>query len=142
MIERIPAPALVADLILVLHALIVLFVVGGQALIVIGWVRGWAWIRNLCFRLAHLGTIAFVVVQTWFGQLCPLTVWEQDLRRLAGQPVHDQSFIEYWVGQVLFFDLPWMVFVVVYTAFALLVVASWWWVPPRRRSTPRADTGS
>lgn len=132
MIDRIPAPALAADLILLLHALIVAFVLFGQVLVIIGGAIGWQWVRNLWFRLAHLATIVFVLIQTWLGQLCPLTVWEQDLRRAAGQATHDQSFIGYWLGRVLFFDLPWWAFIVAYTAFALVVLWSWWWLPPRR----------
>ncbi len=135
MIEAVPAPGLMADALLVLHALIVAFVIFGQVAILIGWARGWAWVRNLWFRLAHLATIAFVVVQTWLGRLCPLTVWEQQLRRAAGQGFHEQGFIEYWVGRMIFFDLPLWVFGLVYTAFGLLVLASWWWLPPRRRAS-------
>lgn len=124
--------ALLADLILVLHFAIVIFVVGGQALILAGWARSWQWVRNFHFRLVHLITIGYITVQAWLGELCPLTVWEQQLRARAGQPVYEQSFIEYWVSRALFFDLPWWVFVAAYTAFAGLVVLSWWRVPPRR----------
>jgi hypothetical protein len=137
MLDYIPAPALAADLILVFHAMVVAFVVFGQVLVIVGGLCGWQWIRNLWFRLAHLLTIGVVVAQTWLGQLCPLTLWEQDLRRAAGQAAHDQSFVGYWLGRVLFFDLPWWVFISVYTAFALLVIWSWWWLPPRRLSRPR-----
>lgn len=132
MIERIPAPALAADILLVFHALVVAFVLFGQVLILAGGALGWSWVRNLWFRLAHLLTIVYVILQTWLGVLCPLTVWEQQLRQRAGQEAHDQAFVEYWLSQLLFFDLPWWVFVVTYTAFGALVVASWWWLPPRR----------
>ncbi len=133
--ESLPAPELLADVILLAHGLIVAFVIGAQALILLGWWRRWRWIRNFWFRLTHLGTIIFVIVQTWLGRLCPLTIWEQELRRAAGQPWHEQSFIEYWLGQLLFHDLPWWLFIVIYTAFGALVVASWWWVPPRLDSS-------
>ena len=125
-------PGLWADLILLLHVLVVVFVVFGQLSVLIGWWRGWQWVRNFWFRLTHLCTIGFVVIQTWLGQLCPLTIWEQQLRYAAGQAVHDQSFIEFWFSRVLFFDLPWWVFIAAYTAFGLLVLLSWWWYPPSR----------
>ena len=92
---------------------------------------GWDWVRNFWFRLAHLVTIGFVIVQTWLGQLCPLTIWEQQLRAAAGHAVHDQSFIEFWLSRILFFDLPWWVFIAAYTAFGLIVLLSWWRYPPR-----------
>jgi len=132
--DSIPHPGMFADLILVVHALIVGFVIGGQALILVGWWRDWSWVRNLWFRLAHLLTIAIVVLQAWLGRLCPLTIWEQQLRRAAGQGHHDESFIEYWISRFLYLDLPWWTFVAAYTAFAVLVVWTWWRLPPKRRS--------
>jgi len=130
--ESLPAPALLADLVLLIHAGIVLFVVLGQALFLIGGVAGWRWVRLLWVRLTHLFLILIVVLQAWLGALCPLTIWEQELRRAAGQSPYDQGFIEYWVGQLLFYDLPGWVFVMAYTGFALLVLWTWWWLPPLR----------
>lgn len=134
LVAGIPFPGLVADAILLVHALFVAFVIGGQAAVLIGWVRGWDWVRNGWFRFVHLGVIAFVVVQTWLGRLCPLTVWEGWLRDAAGQGAYGQSFVQYWVGNLLFVDLPWWIFQVVYTAFGALVVVSWVHFPPRRRA--------
>lgn len=125
--------ALLADLLLVLHAMVVLFVVGGLAAILLGAALGWRWIRNPAFRLAHLGTIAFVVIQTWLGELCPLTVWEQALRDQAGQPAYQGSFIAHWLDRLLYVDAPWWVFVLAYTFFGLVVLATFLLVPPRFR---------
>ena len=58
------------------------------------------------FRLAHLATIVIVALQAWLGRLCPLTIWELELRRAAGQAYQEQSFIEYWVARYLYLDLP------------------------------------
>ncbi len=124
--------SLAADALLVLHAAIVLFVILGQLLIIVGGLRGWHWVRRPGFRWAHLATIGVVIVQAWLGRLCPLTVWEQDLRALAGQDAHDQSFIAHWIEEWLYWDLPAWVFVAAYTAFGALVLASWYWWPPRR----------
>lgn len=137
--RSIPHPALWADAILVAHALIVCFVVGGQAAILLGWWRGWAWVRNPWFRLAHLATIGVVVLQAWLGRLCPLTVWERELRRAAGQAFHERSFVEHWVAEFLYWDLPWWVFVATYTAFGVLVAWTWWRLPPLWASTSRDD---
>jgi hypothetical protein len=124
-------PAIAADALLAVHFAIVLFVVLGQAAILLGGWRGWAWVRRPGFRWAHLVTIAVVVVQAWLGRLCPLTIWEQQLRERAGQGGHEQSFVAYWLGEWLYWDLPWWVFVVAYTAFGMLVLASWRWWPPQ-----------
>lgn len=130
--ESLPFPGVLADLVLLVHAAIVAFVVLGQLLFLIGGVRDWRWVRNIWVRGFHLLTIGIVMLQAWLGRLCPLTLWEHGLRRAAGQMPHEQGLIEYWVGNLLFFDLPWWVFVIAYTAFALLVIWTWWWLPPRR----------
>ena len=67
---------------------------------------GWAWIRNIWFRGAHLAAIGFVVLQTWLGMVCPLTTLEMRLRIQVGQPAYEGSFIEYWLHRILYFDLP------------------------------------
>lgn len=124
--------ALLADAILTLHVGVVAFVLLGQAAILLGAWRRWQWVRNLWFRLLHVATMLFVALQAWLGALCPLTVWEQRLRALAGQASYRESFIEYWLSRLIFFEAPWWLFVALYTAFAALVLASWWWIPPRR----------
>lgn len=123
--------ALLADLIVLLHALFVLFVVGGQGLILIGWARGWQWTRRRGWRLAHLGAIGIVVFETVFGIVCPLTQWEQTLRQGAGQTPYEMSFIGYWLNQWLFYTAPDWVFTLVYLLFGALVAFSYWRYPPR-----------
>lgn len=122
-----------ADLVLLIHVGFVVFVVVGQILIMIGGWRRWAWVRNLRFRLAHLAAIGFVVAQAWLGQTCPLTLWEMQLRRLAGEASYPGSFIAHWLEALLYYQAPPIVFTLVYSAFGLLVALSWWWLPPRRR---------
>ena len=72
--------SVLADLVLVSHALFVGFVVFGFALILAGLALGWAWARSPGFRYAHLAAIGVVVVQAWFGIECPLTTLESALR--------------------------------------------------------------
>ena len=133
MFEFSPASsALLADLILALHVGIVAFVVVGQLLFVIGGILGWAWVREWWIRLAHLALIAFVIVQSWLGAVCPLTVWEQALRLQVGQAGYAESFIEHWLSSLIFFNAPAWVFVLAYTLFGALVLLTWRWFPPRR----------
>lgn len=124
--------AWLADGVLVLHASYVLFVVGGQLLIVVGWIRHWAWTRNGWFRWLHLGAISFVVAEIWLGMRCPLTLLENNLRELAGSPRYDMSFIGHWLGRLLFYTAPAWVFTLLYTLFGLLVVITLMLYPPRR----------
>ncbi len=122
-----------ADAILALHVGIVAFVVLGAVAIGLGAWRGWRWVRGFRWRLAHLLLMGFIAAQAWLGALCPLTVWEQSLRRHAGQAAYGGSFIEYWLSRLIFFDAPWWTFVAAYSAFAVLIVLAWFRVPPRRR---------
>ena len=101
------------------------FIVLGEAAIVAGAVRKWGWVRNRAFRAAHLAAIGVVVLQSWFGFLCPLTRWEDALRRSAGGDGYDQTFVGYWVGRMVYVDAPAWVFTVVYTLFGALVIATW-----------------
>lgn len=73
-----------------------------------------------------------MIVQSWLGRLCPLTVLESWLREQAGGAAYDRSFVEHWVQRVLFHEAPFWVFTVAYSVFGLLVLAAWWRFPPRR----------
>jgi len=117
--------SLLADTILVIHFAFVVFVVLGFMLILVGLLARWSWVYNRTFRIVHLAAIGIVVLQAWFGQLCPLTVWENELRRRAGQSGYTETFVEYWLHEVLFYQAaPW-VFTTIYTCFGALVVLVW-----------------
>jgi hypothetical protein len=124
---------LAADALLVFHALLVGFVVLGVPVVLVGGLRGWHWVRNPWIRLAHLLAITVVVMQAWAGRICPLTRWENALRRQGGGSAYPDTFISHWLARVLYHDLPDWVFIAAYSGFALLVLATWWWIPPRFR---------
>jgi hypothetical protein len=131
---------LMANAVLVLHAAIVMFVVGGLLAILLGGPLHWAWTRKLWFRAAHLGAIVFVVFESWAGIVCPLTTLEQWLRVRAGQVAYDGDFIAYWLTKGLFFTAPAWAFVAAYSVFGLLVIGSWIWLPPQRHAAaPSGD---
>lgn len=137
-----PSPALsrwLADGVLVLHAGVVLFVVGGLILTLLGNWRGWGWVNGLRFRLTHLAAIAFVVAQAWLGATCPLTALESWLRVQAHAAAYRTSFIEHWLQRLLFYAAPPWVFMLAYSVFGALVVAAWWWFPPRFGASRRED---
>ena len=121
-----------ADVMLLLHVVLVAFVVLGLLLIFVGKFRVWRWIRNPWFRLTHLAVIAVVVVQSWFGFICPFTSIEMALRSQAGFAVYSGSFLSHWLDKMLYYPLPSWVFVVAYTLFGVLVCLAWLWVRPRR----------
>lgn len=124
--------AALADLVLLLHVLVVLFIVGSLFLIALGGLRGWHWVRNPWFRWTHLLAIGVLAAQAWLGRVCPLTSVEMALRAAAGERTYAGSFIAYWLGRLLYYQAPLWVFALAYTAFAGLVAGAWWLVRPHR----------
>ena len=122
---------LLADLVLVLHVGVVVFVVGGLVAIVVGNLLKKQWANLPGFRLAHLAAIAVVVAESWFGIVCPLTSLEMWLREQAQQTAYTGSFIEQWVQRALYYEAPAWAFTAVYSVFGLAVAAAWWYFPPR-----------
>ena len=129
---------LAADVVVVLHAGYVSFVIFGQLAVLIGILCRWKWVRNARFRWLHLIAISIVVVESLLGIVCPLTTLEDWLRTRAGQAGYRGDFVGHWVHELLFYDAPAWVFTLVYTAFGLVVVATFVVAPPRR--SPRLPT--
>lgn len=128
-----------ANLVLLLHLAVVVFVVGGLVATVVGNFLAWPWVNTYRFRLLHVAAIAVVVLQAWLGQTCPLTTFESWLRLQAGTAGYSKGFIEHWVHQLLFYEAPGWVFTLAYSAFALLVLATWWRFPPRKAACHVSD---
>jgi hypothetical protein len=126
--------AFAADAILVTHVLFVVFVVFGLVLIFVGKLLSWRWIRNPCYRILHLLGIVVVVLQSWLGVICPLTTWEMNLRSKAGESAYEDSFVVYWLNELLYYQAPSWVFILCYTAFGGLALSSWFLVRPRQCS--------
>ena len=122
---------ILADTLLIIHLLVVLFVVIGLVLIYVGKALAWFWVSNPWFRLLHVTAIGVVVLQSWLGVICPLTAWEMSLRDKAGDATYAGSFIHHWVSSLLYYQAPSWVFTLVYTLFGLLVLLSWFIVRPR-----------
>ena len=86
--------ALLADLVLVLHGLFILFVLLGGLIV---WRRprlGWL----------HLTAVAWAVWAAWAGWICPLTPLENALRRAAGQAGYGGGFIEHYLLALIYPD--------------------------------------
>jgi len=122
-----------ANAVLIMHALIVVFVIGGLFATIAGGLLHWSWTRNAWFRALHLGAIGIVAAEAWAGVVCPLTTLEQWLRMRGGQLTYEGDFIAYWLARFMFFNAPPWVFIAAYSVFAMLVLATWIWLPPRRR---------
>jgi hypothetical protein len=127
-----------ADLVTVIHAAYVAFVVIGFVAILVGWAAGWHWIRNFYFRLVHVAMILLVCCEAVIGTTCPLTVWENMLRAKGGESGYSRDFVGYWLDSLIFYQAqPW-VFTTVYLTFGALVLVTLWFVPMQRPTANRS----
>jgi hypothetical protein len=83
---------LAADVIVVVHALFVVFVVLG-GLTVLRWPR-LAWL--------HLPVAAWGALIEFGGWICPLTPFEKWLRLRAGEAAYEGGFIEHYLLPILY----------------------------------------
>src|SRR4051794_39267465 len=123
---------LLADLVVAVDSGYVAFVLVGQVLILVGIWRGWQWVRNYWFRVAHLVAISIVALEAVFNIACPLTTWEQRLRELAGDEVSRGTFIGDLLHNLIFIDAPPWAFTLGYVTFAVVVIAPFILAPPRK----------
>jgi len=126
---------LLADVVLAIHFGIAAYLVFGLPLIWVGRFAGWRFVHDPWFRYSHVGLMGFVLLESVVGMFCPLTVWEGTLRRAAGQGGvgSGESFIGYWMGKILFYDLDEIHFMVAYGLFFMVVALTLWLIPVRRR---------
>ena len=132
---------ILADAILITHALIVLFNVASLPLIWLGRFFHWRFVRNFYFRIVHLLLIGYIALQAMVGQACPLTDWENKLRINAEGEPYAGSFIAHWVQGLLFYDAEEWVFTVAYALFLALVLATQFGVKPEPPRWWRAARG-
>lgn len=128
-----------ADLMVAIHVGYVGYVVGGMLLIVLGWILGWGWVRNFWFRISHLIMMMVVVFEEIMKIRCPLSVWEEHFRNLAGQPVTGETFMGRILHSLIFYDAPPIVFTIGYLSFGALVAATFLFCVPR---WPRRNRGA
>jgi hypothetical protein len=128
------SPALLADVVVVLHLVYVSFVLFGFAAIWLGVALKWGWVRRSAFRIPHLVCTLIVPLEALGGLVCPLTTWERELRAEAGQRPEDIAFVARLARDLLFYEAPEWVFTLCYVLFGLLVLWTFFLVPVRRRA--------
>ena len=121
---------ILADTILIIHAIYVGIVVLSMPLIIIGGWLKWNWVHKAWFRLTHLVMIGIVVAESLLGVRCPLTIWENEARATV-QSEMDQDFIALWLDKLLFYHFSHLTFTITYTLFGMLVAALLFFVPIR-----------
>lgn len=83
---------LLADAVFLIHLAFLLFVVLGGVIV---WrVPKLAWL--------HLPAVAWGALIEFAGWICPLTPWEQSLRRLAGEKGFSGGFVEHYLVPIVY----------------------------------------
>ena len=124
--QRKKVTTLIADIVLVSHFAIVIFITFGFFLIPIGYKSNWAWVKNLKLRICHCGMMTFVTLESLLGITCPLTLFENNLRGVS----ENTSFISYWIYQIIFWDLPSQFFIILYSVVLTWTFLLWRLFPP------------
>ena len=119
--------SLIADIVLVIHSCVVIFMISGFVLIPIGYKFHWGWIANTQLRIFHTGMMMFITLATLLGITCPLTSIENSLRGIY----QSKSFIEYWIKQIIYWDVPVHFFIILYCMFSGWTFLMWKLFPPR-----------
>jgi hypothetical protein len=122
---------ILADLVLLVHFVYVGTVVLPVILIPLGAKLRWRWIRNRTFRAVHVGMMLLVLIESFAGIMCPLTWLESNLR---GTGAPGEGFVAYWIHELMFYQFPPWVFVLLYAAFFGVIVGLWRLVPPNRKA--------
>ncbi|MCX7816924.1 MAG: DUF2784 domain-containing protein [Syntrophales bacterium] len=81
-----------ANTLLVLHALYILFVLLGSLLALYS--RWWIWL--------HIPALIWGVTVELTGWICPLTVWENTLRYKAGLNTYNTDFINHYLTSIIY----------------------------------------
>lgn len=94
---------LLADFLVALHFLWILFILAGFGLTLWGILFKKAILDWFWFRTLHLAGIVYVGTLSALGKLCPLTTWENTLRSKAGQgSTYAGSFIIHYVEKLVY----------------------------------------
>jgi hypothetical protein len=124
---------ILADTMVAIHIAYVAYVVLGQLLIIIAAPMRWEWARNPWFRFSHLAAIGIVAYEAVCKMRCPLTVWEEQLRGLAGQAFNgSETFMGRVLHDLMFIEnQPEIFFTTMYIGVLVLVIQGLVMYPPR-----------
>ena len=118
-----------ADLVLIFHFGIVIFITSLFAIIPVGYKFKWNWPRNRKLRSIHLFLIFLVTTETVFGLTCPLTLIEHNLRGIY----ISNSFVNRWVQNLLYWNFPKEFFLISYILCLMWTIFMWKRFPPSNK---------
>lgn len=120
-----------ADIILLIHAAWVLFMIGGIIFTFAAYFRRslfeWA-----MFRTAHLIGLLFTASLGIFGWNCPLTNIENSLRADGRGAVYPGSFLAHYLERIVYWEITQQTITIATIVLAVFVIATFVIRPPAR----------
>ncbi len=134
---------ILADLLVVIHFIWILFMLWGFILTLSGSFtlyflhtaaeRRPSFFDRWLFRTIHLSGILYVAVLTIFGKYCPLTIWENQLRaRHAPHLKYPASFVIHYIEKLVYPDADFLLFVIPTMIIALFTLIMFVLKPPAK----------
>ena len=118
-----------ADLVLIFHFGIVIFITSLFVMIPVGYKFKWNWPRNRKLRSIHLFLIFLVTTETVFGLTCPLTLIEHNLRGIY----ISNTFVNSWLQNLLYWNFPKEFFLISYILCLMWTIFMWNRFPPSNK---------
>ncbi len=120
---------MLAELIMLFHLVLASCITAGLVFIPIGYKLKWNWTKNRRLRLTHIFLIGLITAETIVGLTCPLTILEYSFRDVNPP----ESLVSYWIGKVLYWNLPNQVFIAIYSFSLAWVLFLWIMCPPKTK---------
>ena len=118
-----------ADLVLIFHFGIVVFITSLFVIIPVGYKFKWKFPKNRKLRSTHLFLISLVTAETVFGLTCPLTLIEHNLRGIF----ISNTFVNIWLQKLLYWNFPKEFFLISYILCLMWTIFMWNRFPPRNK---------
>ena len=118
-----------ADLVLIFHFGIVIFIISLFVIIPVGYKFKWNWPRNRKLRSTHLLLMFLVTTETVFGLTCPLTLIEHNLRGIY----ISNTFVNSWLQNLLYWNFPKEFFLISYILCLMWTIFMWNRFPPSNK---------
>jgi len=124
---------IIADFLVATHFLWILFIGAGFALTLWGIffkrkILDWFWFRTL-----HLAGIVYVGALSLQGKLCPLTIWENQLRTKADPAsTYSGSFIIHYIEKLVYLEVNPVLLQVATVSLGVFTLLAYVLAPPRR----------
>ena len=116
-----------ADLVLIFHFGIVIFITSLFVIIPVGYKFKWKFPKNRKLRSTHLFLISLVTAETVFGLTCPLTLIEHNLRGIF----ISNTFVNIWLQKLLYWNFPKEFFLISYILCLTWTIFMWNRFPPK-----------